>query len=612
VDDGVDRSRSWLTEHRYRAVLQVREGVAVAQVAREVGASRQSVYSWIARYEAEGLSGLQERSRRPMTSPTRMTAEVEALICELRRSFPRWGARRIAYELAAREVPSAPSRSSVYRVLVRHGLVAAQQQNHKRRYRRWQRDAPMQLWQLDIMGGVFLADGRECKLVTGIDDHSRFVVIAAVVTEPSARAVCAAFTAAMTRYGVPSEVLTDNGKQFTGRYTQPRPAEVLFERICRENGITARLTKPRSPTTTGKIERWHKTLRRELLDAVGPFADLGAAQAAIDAWVHGYNQTRPHQSLAMNTPASVFRPGPLEPTAPMPPLILPSDIRADIRAPGPAAATTAAPTDRHGATAIVSAGDGVGAVEWEARLSPIGRLCLPGNQQIKFSQALAHRQVTIWADDRSIHVLLDGHLIRTRPSRFSEPDLRDLLDRGGRPAGPEPGPAALPAGLVAAGANASSTVIELDRTVARDGDVGLGGQRVLLDPPLAGQRVTLRFEGQLLHVVADGRLVKTLPSPIERGDRAKLTGARTATTPLPPPPAQPLRAIRRVPADGVAMVAGQRLRVGRAYAGQTVSIGIEDTVFRVLLGDVELSTHARRTDKTITRFKAHSRSNTPG
>jgi transposase InsO family protein len=161
---------------------------------------------------------------------------------------------------------------------------------------------------------VFLADGRECKLVTGIDDHSRFVVIAPVVTEPSARAVCQAFTAAMTRHGVPSEVLTDNGKQFTGRFTKPYPAEVLFERICRENGITTRLTKPRSPTTTGKIERWHKTLRRELLDAAGPFPDIETAQASIDAWVDGYNHTRPHQSLGMATRQLCFGPLPSNPS----------------------------------------------------------------------------------------------------------------------------------------------------------------------------------------------------------------------------------------------------------------------------------------------------------
>jgi transposase InsO family protein len=84
---------------------------------------------------------------------------------------------------------------------------------------------------------------------------------------------------------VPSEVLTDNGRQFTGRFTKPPPAEVLFERICRENGIIARLAKPRSPTATGKIERFHKSLRRELLGHVGPFADQATAQAAIDAAV---------------------------------------------------------------------------------------------------------------------------------------------------------------------------------------------------------------------------------------------------------------------------------------------------------------------------------------
>ena len=142
-----------------------------------------------------------------------------------------------------------------------------------------------------------------------IDDHSRFVVCAAVLAVPSGRAVADAFTAAMRTYGVPSEVLTDNGKQFTGRFTKPRPAEVRFERVCREHGITAKLTGPYSPTTTGKVERWHRTLRWELLDAAGPFADLPLAHAAITAWVHAYNHSRPHQPLDMATPGSVFRPG---------------------------------------------------------------------------------------------------------------------------------------------------------------------------------------------------------------------------------------------------------------------------------------------------------------
>ncbi|MEU4331202.1 DDE-type integrase/transposase/recombinase [Nonomuraea dietziae] len=90
----------------------------------------------------------------------------------------------------------------------------------------------MQLWQMDIVGGIMLADGTECKVVTGIDDHSRYCVTATVVARPTGRAVCLAFATAMRRYGIPDGLLTDNGKQFTARFG--RGGEVLFDRICRE------------------------------------------------------------------------------------------------------------------------------------------------------------------------------------------------------------------------------------------------------------------------------------------------------------------------------------------------------------------------------------------
>src|SRR6516162_3387638 len=116
----------------------------------------------------------------------------------------------------------------------------------------------------------------------------------------------------MRAYGVPEEVLTDNGKVFTGRFHKPGvPVEVLFDRICRENGITHRLTKIHSPTTTGKIERLHQTLQRELLDVHGPFASIEALQAALEAWRAEYNTGRPHQSLSMAFPASRFTPASL-------------------------------------------------------------------------------------------------------------------------------------------------------------------------------------------------------------------------------------------------------------------------------------------------------------
>jgi hypothetical protein len=242
----------------------------------------------------------------------------------------------------------------------------------------------MHLWQMDLVGGVPLADGRECKMVTGIDDHSQFVVIAQVVAVQSGRPVCQAFTAAMRRCGVPFEVLTDNGKQFTGRHNWPQPVEVLFERVCRENGILQRLTKPRSPTTTGKIERFHGTLRRELLDHVAPFESLAAAQRAIDAWVYTYNHSRPHQALDMAVPASVFRPhGPARDEAmtraSAPTLVLDLDVTI-----GPEGEIEPQP-------AVLPEA----AVEWDLLVPPSGKLTLvSGRQNTTVPQALAGRTLT--------------------------------------------------------------------------------------------------------------------------------------------------------------------------------------------------------------------------
>jgi hypothetical protein len=162
----------------------------------------------------------------------------------------------------------------------------------------------MELWQLDVVGGVLLADGTECKILTGVDDHSRFCVAAGLMTRAVSRAVCAVFAQSLRTWGVPDEVLTDNGKVFTGRFAT-QPVEVLFDRICRENGIAHRLTAPRSPTTTGKIERFHRTLRVEFL-AGRVFEDLTSAQAELDAWVTSYNTERPHRGIAMATPATRF------------------------------------------------------------------------------------------------------------------------------------------------------------------------------------------------------------------------------------------------------------------------------------------------------------------
>jgi len=296
-----------LVEQRYRAVLEVlNEGVSVTEVAARLGVTRQSVHRWLRRYAAQGLAGLADGSTRPGSCPHQMPVVVEARIVELRREHPLWGPRTIGHRLAQEGVEPLPGRSSIYRCLVRHGLIEVQPRRKRRAdYKRWERARAMELWQMDVVGGVVLADGWKASIVSGVDDHSRFCVSALVVRRATARPVCDALAKAMRAYGVPEGVLTDNGKVFTGRFG-PGTAEVLFDRICRENGIKHLLTAPGSPTTTGKVERWHKTLRREFLDGK-VFADLDEAQAALDAWVHHYNHDRPHQGIGMVAPYERFR-----------------------------------------------------------------------------------------------------------------------------------------------------------------------------------------------------------------------------------------------------------------------------------------------------------------
>jgi transposase InsO family protein len=302
-----------LVEQRYQAVLEVlNDGVPVIEVAARLGVTRQSVHRWLRRYAAQGLAGLVDQSTMPGSCPHQMAPEVEARIVEQRREHPGWGPRTIGHWLGREGVEPLPGRSSIYRCLVRHGLVTPEARKRKRSdYKRWERARSMELWQMDIVGGVRLADRSEAKVVTGVDDHSRFCVSALVVPRATARPTCEALALAMRRYGVPAQILTDNGKVFTGRFG-PGTGEVLFDRVCRENGIRHILTAPRSPTTTGKVERFHRTLRREFLDSK-VFHTVVDAQARLDTWVEFYNHERPHQGIGMVAPWERFRLAQAEP-----------------------------------------------------------------------------------------------------------------------------------------------------------------------------------------------------------------------------------------------------------------------------------------------------------
>jgi transposase InsO family protein len=366
-------------EQRYQAVLAVvQDGWKVVEVAERLGVSRQTVHNWIARYEHGGLAALADHPKRPKTCPHQTHAELEAAICELRREHPGWGPRRIEHQLARAGVDPVPARSSIYRCLKRHGLIELRRRRKRRdEFRRWERERPMQLWQMDVMGGVELEDGSELKVVTGVDDHSRFCVAAGLVARATSKAVCEVLSASLKRYGIPDEILTDNGKCFTGRFG-PNPVEVLFDRILRENGISHRHTAVRSPTTTGKIERFHQSLRREFLDG-RIFASAEQAQAELDAWVLEYNTNRPHQSLQMATPAERFGLKPL------------SRDQASV------------PVDPHE--------DQAG--QWVLRRVASNGVVSVDNQMFSVGNAYATELVDVFVDEQVIQVWSKNHLIKT-------------------------------------------------------------------------------------------------------------------------------------------------------------------------------------------------------
>jgi transposase InsO family protein len=366
-------------EQRYQAVLAVvQDGWKVSEVAERLGVSRQSVHTWIARYEQGGLAALADRSHRPAVCPHQIAPETEAEICELRRQHPGWGPRRIEHQFARMGIDPVPSRSAIYRCLKRHALVELRRRRKRRdEFRRWERDRPMQLWQMDVMGGVMLHDSTELKIVTGVDDHSRFCIAAGLVNRATSKAVCQVLSGALARYGIPDEILTDNGKVFTGRFG-PQPVEVLFDRICRESGISHRHTAVRSPTTTGKIERFHQSVRKEFL-ADRSFPSLEAAQAELDAWVADYNTARPHQALEMATPAERFRLAP---------------ISTD---------TASVPVD--------AAEDQPG--QWVLRRVASNGVVSVDNQMFSVGNAFKAQLVDVFVDETTIQVWSKNHLIKT-------------------------------------------------------------------------------------------------------------------------------------------------------------------------------------------------------
>lgn len=271
--------------------------------------SRQTGYKWIERFKAQGLEGLEERSRRPHGSPIATSGEIVVQVLELRAKYG-WGPKKLHALLAKRLKPGekVPSRRTIARILARLGAVKKRRQ--KRDGSEGASGAPRpkvnaanDLWTVDFKGWWRAKDGSRCEPLTVRDAHSRFVLCTAVMASPNLEPVRKEFERLFEQYGVPKAILSDNGNPFG--CTRALAGLTQLSAWWVSLGIEVLHSRPGHPQDNGAHERVHV----DMLALEARSADhRGAQQLACDKWRNEFNHIRPHEALQMKTPAEVYKP----------------------------------------------------------------------------------------------------------------------------------------------------------------------------------------------------------------------------------------------------------------------------------------------------------------
>jgi transposase InsO family protein len=274
----------------------------MSELCRRFGISRKTGYKWLSRWEAEGAQGLSNRSCRPKHSPLKTAPSVEAQVLQVRAQHPAWGARKIAHVLQ-RDHGIELACSTTNSILDRHGCISAQASQAATAWQRFEHATPNDLWQMDFKGHFATGTAR-CHPLTVLDDHSRFNLVLDAVHTESYEAVQPCLQRAFERYGLPWRINTDNGPPWRAGGQDGTVTRLGLWLI--RLGIRLSSSRPAHPQTNGKEERFHRTLKAEVL-GTRQFKDLPQAQRHFDAWRHTYNFHRPHQALAMQTPSQRYR-----------------------------------------------------------------------------------------------------------------------------------------------------------------------------------------------------------------------------------------------------------------------------------------------------------------
>jgi transposase InsO family protein len=279
------------------------EGANIRELCRRYGISPQAGYKWIDRFRDGGAAALADRSRRPTGSPRRCPKPIEDEVLQLRDAHPAWGGRKLRARLIALEHDAVPAASTITAMLRRHGRLDTTAAPTAA-FLRFEHDAPNRLWQMDFKGHIPTAHGR-CHPLTVLDDHSRFALGLVACGDEQDGTVRSHLTVLFRRYGLPERILCDNGPPWgtAGSGQRYSGLGVWLLRL----GVGIGHGRAFHPQTQGKDERFHRTLKAEVIQG-RRFEDLKGCQSCFDPWRAVYNHERPHEALGMAVPASRYRP----------------------------------------------------------------------------------------------------------------------------------------------------------------------------------------------------------------------------------------------------------------------------------------------------------------
>ena len=284
------------------AALATIEGANVRELCRRFGVSPKTGYKWISRYRELGLEGLSDQSRRPRSSPGSTAAEMVALIAELRRKHPAWGGRKLKRRLEDLQHTEVPAASTITAILRREGLMTGPRAGVSP-LQRFEHPFPNDLWQMDFKGHFELTRGGRCHPLTILDDHSRYSIGLRACLDERHETVQSELTTVFRRYGMPRRMLMDNGAPWGDAEDQPWTRFTVW---LMQVGVSVSHGRAYHPQTQGKEERFHRTLKAELLRERS-FCDVLECQRQFDPWRRQYNHERPHEALGLAVPASRYQ-----------------------------------------------------------------------------------------------------------------------------------------------------------------------------------------------------------------------------------------------------------------------------------------------------------------